>query len=179
MPKSGYILDLGCGFGLFTLYYAAQNPNVRVIGIDISSTRIEMAKKSAQKLGIRNVEFLCLNATKLSDLSLKFDIVVALDVLHHLPVQDGNKIIEIIYQTKLSNGGSFILKDITTHPRYMLYFTFILDLLMNPKDSFYYRSTDAWITCFKNVGFCQVEKHYLWDILPYPHILLLARKPDS
>ena len=58
----------------------------------------------------------------------------------------------------------------------MLYFTFLLDLLMNPRDSFYYRCVDAWIDLLDQAGFASVEKHYLWDLLPYPHILLIARK---
>ena len=72
----------------------------------------------------------------------------------------------------------FVMKDVTTWPRPMLYFTFLLDLLMNPRDSFYYRSADAWIDLLAKLGFTSVEKHYLRDLLPYPHILLIARKRE-
>ncbi|NIN01129.1 MAG: hypothetical protein GTO24_24465 [candidate division Zixibacteria bacterium] len=71
------------------------------------------------------------------------------------------------------------MKDVTTRPRPMLYFTFILDLLMNPSDAFYYRSVEKWVEMLRLTGFDLVEKHFLWDVLPYPHILLISRKMEN
>src|SRR5216117_2955117 len=42
-PERGEILDLGCGFGLFSLYYAIMGPERRVTGVDLNPRRIEMA----------------------------------------------------------------------------------------------------------------------------------------
>ncbi len=46
LPESGQILDMGCGFGLFSLYYAKKFPGLSIIGIDINEARIQMAQKS-------------------------------------------------------------------------------------------------------------------------------------
>ena len=52
LPNAGTILDLGCGFGLFSLYMAACKPNARVIGLDINARRLQIARNAAEKLGI-------------------------------------------------------------------------------------------------------------------------------
>ena len=172
------MLDLGCGFGLFTLYFAALNPASQFVGVDVSRSRIALAIGSARKLGIRNTEFICSDVREVELGESTFDTITTLDLMHHLPIQEGNTIIKKVQSTWLSPHGMFVMKDVTTWPRPMLYFTFLLDLLMNPRDSFYYRSADAWIDCLTKFGFASVEKHYLWDLLPYPHILLVARKRE-
>ncbi|MFQ5923344.1 MAG: class I SAM-dependent methyltransferase [Anaerolineales bacterium] len=178
IPDQGCVLDLGCGFGLFTLYFAALKPASQFVGVDVSRSRIAMAMGSASKLGIRNSEFVCSDIRQLEFEEPRFDTVMTLDLMHHLPVQEGNSIIQTVHSDWLSSRGTFVMKDVTTWPRPMLYFTFLLDLLMNPRDSFYYRSADAWIDYLAEVGFASVEKHYLWDLLPYPHILLIARNRE-
>ena len=176
MPDRGRVLDLGCGFGLFTLHFAALKPASQFVGVDVSRSRIALAFGSARKLGIRNTEFICSDVREVELGDSAFDTITTLDLLHHLPIQDGNTIIKKVQSTWLSSHGMFVMKDVTTWPRPMLYFTFLLDLLMNPRDSFYYRCADAWIDLLDQAGFASVEKHYLWDLLPYPHILLIARK---
>jgi len=174
VPERGNVLDLGCGFGLFSLYLALAHPGVQVAGVDISENRINTARRSAQELGVKNVQFHAQDIRGF-DVSAKYDLVITLDLLHHIPYEDGNLLLKKISQW-LAPEGVFLLKDITTRPRGMLYFTFLLDLLMNPKDAFYYRDMDTWVGEARKVGFQRVEQHYLWDILPYPHILLICRK---
>ena len=50
LPSSGTVLDIGCGFGLFSLYYAKRFPHLNILGIDYNSKRIEMARRAASKL---------------------------------------------------------------------------------------------------------------------------------
>src|SRR5262245_58643369 len=39
LPASGDVLDLGCGFGLFSLYYAQLRPDLTFHGIDLDARR--------------------------------------------------------------------------------------------------------------------------------------------
>ena len=55
LPAQGRVLDLGCGFGLFSLYYAATRPGLQIEGFDLNPRRIEMARAAAGRLGLRNV----------------------------------------------------------------------------------------------------------------------------
>ena len=45
LPESGCVLDIGCGFGLFSLYYAATGPGRFVRGVDLSARRIAQARR--------------------------------------------------------------------------------------------------------------------------------------
>jgi len=90
IPRRGTVLDLGCGFGLFTLYYAKSCPDVHFTGIDLSRRRIQAAKRSARKLNLTNVSFVCQDAREYTrESGQRFDAVMTLDLLHHIPVPDG------------------------------------------------------------------------------------------
>jgi len=174
LPDRGTILDLGCGFGLFSLYIAARKPDAQVIGIDINAKRLNVARVAAQKLGITNVAY------ERGDLrewrpEQRIAGAYALDVFHHIPVASGDALLRDLF-ARLEPGGRFLLKDIDTQPRTMLWFTYILDLLMAPRDDFNYRSAGVWQREICAAGFASVYTHDLWDWLPYPHILLICEK---
>lgn len=176
IPENGRVLDMGCGFGLFSLFFAITHPNASFVGVDISKDRIQIGKRSAQQLGVPNIEFICNDARNMGQSIGRFDTILTLDLMHHIPPSDGNRVAVAVYNDLLFPKGRFIIKDVTTRPRGMLYFTFLLDLAMNPQASFFYRNTEAWIEILQEIGFARIEKHYLWDILPYPHILLVSQK---
>ena len=175
LPASGTILDLGCGFGLFSLYMAACKPHAQLIGVDINPERLRIAAAAAQKLGIRNISY---ERGDLRDLRPEREIAsaYALDIFHHLSVNKGNQLLRDLFAC-LEPGGRFLLKDIDTTARAMLWFTYLLDALMSPRDHFNYRSSAAWQRQLAETGFAPIYLHYLWDILPYPHILLICDKP--
>lgn len=177
LPESGTILDLGCGFGLFSLYMAARRPAARIVGVDLDERRLALARRSAEALGLRNVSF---EAGDLRDWrpSERLHAAYALDVLHHIPVAAGDALLGAVH-ARLEPSGVFLLKDIDTRPRAMMLFTYVLDLLMAPKDVFSYRSVAAWRALLRQTGFAQLHVHYLWDVLPYPHVLLICRKPAA
>ena len=175
LPDRGEILDLGCGFGLFAMYMALSKPDAHVIGLDINARRLQTARDAAAKLGIRNVSF---QQKDLRDWHPDQTIAgaYALDVFHHIPPASGDRLLQDL-NAHLEPGGRFLLKDIDTAPRGMLWFTFLLDALMSPRDDFHYRSAGAWQRQLSGSGFAPIHLHYLWDILPYPHILLICDKP--
>jgi 2-polyprenyl-3-methyl-5-hydroxy-6-metoxy-1,4-benzoquinol methylase len=174
LPGDGDILDLGCGFGLFALYMAARKPNARVIGLDVNAGRLQVAREAARKLGITNVEFLHQDLRDWRP-AQKIAGTYALDVFHHMPVESGNRLLCDLFE-HIRPGGRLVLKDIDTTPRTMLWFTYLLDVIMSPRDDFHYRSSNAWREQLAASGFGPIYLHYLWDILPYPHILLICDK---
>lgn len=175
LPEEGTILDLGCGFGLFSLFMAACNPRAHVIGVDINRRRLQIAQGAAQKLGITNVSFIHHDLRAWSP-DRTIAGAYALDIFHHLPIASGNQLFRDLFD-HLEPRGKFLLKDIDATPRAMLLFTWLLDFLMSPRDHFYYRSSSAWQRELAGIGFAPIYLHYLWDILPYPHILLICDKP--
>lgn len=51
------ILDVGCNMGYLTSWYARQKPAAQVLGIDLSPSCIDSAKRQAVKLGITNLRY--------------------------------------------------------------------------------------------------------------------------
>ena len=177
LPDDGEILDLGCGFGLFAMYMALCKPNAHVIGLDVNARRLQTAQTAANKLGIRNISFAHHDLNNWRP-SQPIAAAYALDVFHHIPVTNGNRLLSDLF-AQIKTGGRFLLKDIDTQPRGMLWFTYWLDVLMSPRDDFHYRSAGEWQRQLTASGFAPIYLHYLWDILPYPHILLICDKPSS
>src|SRR3990170_7492417 len=57
LPERGRVLDLGCGFGLFSLYFASVRPALTISGLDRNARRIAMARAAAARLGLANVRY--------------------------------------------------------------------------------------------------------------------------
>jgi SAM-dependent methyltransferase len=97
------VLDIGCGSGVMTCWMAQQvNPNGRVIGIENDENQLNAAKKRADNLGIKNVEFKLCSAYEIDSLQQEFDFIYCRFVLHHLhkPID----VIKKIFQVLKSNG---------------------------------------------------------------------------
>ena len=54
LPDRGVALDVGCGFGLFALYFAQIHPDLEIHGFDLSEKRIEV-RKAAGIAAVRNI----------------------------------------------------------------------------------------------------------------------------
>lgn len=59
LPDGARILDVGCGLGILTTFYARALPNTHIIGIDRSPSSIETAQRHAQARGLKACTFVC------------------------------------------------------------------------------------------------------------------------
>ena len=83
-------LDLGCGTGAKSLYLVQEGGFEKVIGIDIASKAIAIAKEEASKTdGGENVEFICVDALEWLNKHKvdKFDLVLDWALLHGIPMK--------------------------------------------------------------------------------------------
>lgn len=55
------VLDVGCGVGILTTFYARQYPDKMFVGVDRSPASIARAQEQAAVLGLTNVRFDCLD----------------------------------------------------------------------------------------------------------------------
>ena len=74
------ILDVGCGVGILTTFYARQHPDKTFVGIDRSPVSIERAQERAQELGLTNVRFDCLDVEH-TDSNPSYDLILATHAL--------------------------------------------------------------------------------------------------
>lgn len=77
---TGDVLVLGCGTGTRARQIASQEGSRRVIGIELSQSRLETAVQDTE-----STSFIRADAEELSFRSDSFDTVVAHSILHHLP----------------------------------------------------------------------------------------------
>lgn len=172
LPKDGRILDLGCGFGLFSLYFASVEKNRELIGIDLNENRIRQATTTAEKLGLENVRYQAMNVLDW-DSEETFDAIYFLDLVHHLP-EDFVPVFLNRVTRLLRPGGILVIKDVADRPYFKMLFTLLLDRLMVGMEPIRYWPPDELAELVESLGF-EVVRHRMIDILPYPHILYVAR----
>ena len=172
LPKTGKFLDIGCGFGLFSLFFKLESQDRHIIGVDINGARIEQAIQAARSLGLDHIHFLCKDIThfELTDV----DAIIVLDLLHHISPIDKWRLLESCYQ-KLNPGGVLIVKDVTTTPLWKYLFNYFLDLLVVGREPVYYLHHQDFEIMLQRIGF-RVSLQRIDDLLPYPHIVLVCRK---
>lgn len=176
LPSEGRVLDVGCGIGLFSLYYAQMLPDVEIHGIDLNPGRIRMATAAAQRLGLSNVQYREASAVGYAP-DGALDGAYILDVIHHIPEASVRPLIQALYDG-LRPGRRLLIKDVDTQPAYKRAFTHLLDFLMDPQAPVRYWSSEELPDLLRDVGF-EVHRHCMVDYLPYPHILYVCNKPLS
>ncbi|MBD2562677.1 MULTISPECIES: class I SAM-dependent methyltransferase [Nostoc] len=77
------ILDAGCGTGVSTEYLVHLNPQASVVGIDLSTGALAVAKERCHRSGATRVEFHHLSLFDVEQLPGEFDLINCVGVLHH------------------------------------------------------------------------------------------------
>lgn len=77
---AGSVLDVGCGIGVLTTFYAQEFPQCSFVGVDRSPASITVAQEKAVALGLTNVRFDCLDVDRASP-SGSFDRLIATQAL--------------------------------------------------------------------------------------------------
>tara|TARA_B100000989_G_scaffold298767_1_gene289717 strand:+ start:6399 stop:7208 length:810 start_codon:yes stop_codon:yes gene_type:complete len=103
--KNKKILDIGCGLGEASIYFAMQGADVSAI--DISDKVIEKGSKEAKKYKVQ-INFIKNNGENLDMFKDEyFDYIYASNLLHHLNIQTTIKQIYL----KLKKNGIFLSWD--------------------------------------------------------------------
>ena len=74
------ILDVGCGVGILTTFYAKQYLDKTVLGVDRSPVSIARAQEHAKALGLTNVQFECFDLDHTVP-THSFDVILATHAL--------------------------------------------------------------------------------------------------
>lgn len=98
----GHVLEVGCGIGTYTRMLSPLS--TAVVAIDIDRAFVDEARYSTAEMGNVEVRLEDFNAV---DHLTKFDTVVLLDVIEHLP--DDSAALKKVY-TLLAPGGRIVIK---------------------------------------------------------------------
>ena len=86
IPKGSSVVDIGCGTG--AQLFALGDHIARGLGVDLSQSQIEYARRHAAKFDLTHIEFTVADATRLYRIrESEFDIAVTSLVIHEMPIQ--------------------------------------------------------------------------------------------
>jgi 2-polyprenyl-3-methyl-5-hydroxy-6-metoxy-1,4-benzoquinol methylase len=171
LPEEGPVLDIGCGFGLFSLYYASTGPRRLLRGLDVNPRRVALARRAAARLGLDNVVYETGDARDFKG-DGEVSAAYMLDIVHHVPPASVPPLLRALRRA-LTPGGRLLVKDVDTHPAPKRWFTWLLDRAMAPATPVHYWSAGALTQALGDAGFV-VRRHLMVDLLPYPHVLYVC-----
>jgi glycosyltransferase involved in cell wall biosynthesis len=175
VPKSGSILDFGCGHGLFTNYLALTSSKRKMTGMDLSKEKIEQARSCD---GCPNIHYVQNPSADIPQ--EEFNAIVMVDVLYLLPYGEQKRLIaECVKQ--LGDSGALIVKEMSKRPRIKYLWNVFQETLavklfkITEGKGFYFRAKEDFESLFKDFGL-KVEAHDLSEGYFHPHILFVCTK---
>ncbi len=99
-------LDLACGTGILTRQIAEKFPNAKIIGVDITKSYLDVAKRNSNSFD--NISFI-LDDAEVLKLDTKFDCITA----SYLPKYCNPEVLVKNCINHLNPGGKIILHDFT------------------------------------------------------------------
>lgn len=107
------VVDLGSGSGMDSFLAASRvGPTGKVIGVDMTEAMIEKARGNAERLGLRNVEFIQAEIENLPLGSESLDVAITNGVFNLCT--DKPKVLAEIFRV-LRPGGRLLMADILLH----------------------------------------------------------------
>lgn len=103
------VLELGCGNGSNLIYQAVTLPGSEFVGIDLAAGHIDLAKKSAEELGVANVAFHQMDVTKMTAGEFgKFDYIIAHGLFSWVPDFVRESILDLYRKMLTPDGVGYI-----------------------------------------------------------------------
>ena len=99
------VLELGCGWGSFTLWYAQTYPNSTIVGVSNSDSQREYILGKAKERGLGNIQILTENMKSFST-ERRFDRVVSIEMFEHM--QNYKELLKRISAWLLPDGLLFV-----------------------------------------------------------------------
>ncbi len=106
LPRSGFIVDLGCGYGALSYMLMMLSDKRRVLGVDYDAEKINLANNCFAKSESINFEAGDIRTYNIP----KADAYVISDVLHYIDSESQVKVINSCIEN-LNQGGMIIIRD--------------------------------------------------------------------
>jgi 2-polyprenyl-3-methyl-5-hydroxy-6-metoxy-1,4-benzoquinol methylase len=179
VPRHGFIVDLGCGHGLFANLLAEAAATRRVLGIDIDERKIEVARSTIQ--GREEVRFEV--GDIVHEAPPKCDAVTIIDVLYLLSPSDQESVLRKAAGALVENAPLVVkAQERSASPRYALTYaqelvTTALGVNRGGARRFHFLARAEAVAMFERAGF-------LVDVMdmpgrPYTDVIYLARKAPA
>lgn len=182
VPEKGNIIDLGCGWGIFSNLLAIKCKERNVLGIDLDESKIKWARKTIGQR--KNIDF---QRQDLKSLDMpQINAIILYDVMHHLEESVQLAIFKQCYE-KLMDGGRLILKENDIVPKWKLFVSYFVEMLatnfsITLTQKIIFRSRDEWRKLLEENGFEIVHEEHINTMHGFfvPHSLFVCeKKADS
>jgi len=176
VPRHGFIVDLGCGHGLFANLLVESSPGRRVLGIDMDERKIAVARSTVA--GREEIRF---ERGDIVHAPLpKCDAVTIVDVLYLLPPDEQEEILRRAASALSENAPLVVFaQERVASPRYLLTYaqelvSTSIGLTRGRQGRLHFLAREEAVAMFERAGF-------LVDVIdipgrPYSDLLYLARK---
>jgi tRNA (cmo5U34)-methyltransferase len=114
-PQATHLLDIGCGAGSYTLKLLQELPGLNVTLVDLSRPMLERAVERIRPVTRGEITTAQADIQRLSLGELRFDIIFAAAVFHHLRTDDEWKDVFAKCYAALKAGGSLWISDLIEH----------------------------------------------------------------
>ena len=107
-PSAMNLLELGCGRGGNLIPMAAEFPQSRFLGVDLSGDSIRQARENAAELGLSNLEFRQADILALTPELGRFDYIIAHGVYSWVPDAVRERIIALYGELLAPQGVAYV-----------------------------------------------------------------------
>ncbi len=179
VPRHGFVVDLGCGHGLFSNLLVEASPQRRVLGLDHDERKIAVAR--ATVAGRDRLRFEVADIVSVPP--PRCDAVTIVDVLYLMAPEDQERVLEGA-AAALSEGAPLLVRsqEARIDPRYALTYAqetvaVSLGLTRGQRRRFHFPSRESALAMFQRAGFRT-------DVIemrrrPYTDVLYLARRAPA
>lgn len=179
LPEKGLIVDLGCGYGTVSHLVSSAHTDRPVMGVDMSSRRIEAAKS-----GVNHSNSIEFRAADIREFQIPHcSAVIMIDILYMLTFQEQERLLLRCYQ-KLCDNGVMVIKDNCKSPYWKYAYAYIEDVIKVKlgvygkevmENSSRYWDVDDFLELLSRIGFRAVAIP-LKSHLPYPGVFYVCWK---
>ena len=185
VPRTGKILEVGCGHGVFTSFLALSSTDRSVVGVDIDAEKIELAQESVRALrpDEATVRFEHRASGDVPTIEGGWDAIVFADVLYLLAPADRTRLLSECVAA-LAPTGLLIVKEVDTEPRFKARIAQFQEFLatkvlrITDGDALDFPSAIDLERLMKNDGLStrvtRLDKGYF-----HPHCVVVGTKPTS
>ncbi len=108
LPDESRVLELGCASGGNIIPMAAQLPNARFVGVDLSTKQIDEGQATVDALKLQNIQLVAKDFREIDDSYGKFDYIVCHGVFSWVPPAVQHRILELCQQRLAPHGVAYI-----------------------------------------------------------------------